>query len=169
MLIVPFFVFFMKFENYKLFRMIAFFLFVIACITDAVDGIVARKFNMITNFGKFLDPLADKILVTAAMICLVELKLMNSTFLIIIIFREFLITSLRLCAALNNKVIAANFLGKLKTVLQILATTLALANHAFCFNSTFEFITNFTMIIATIVTVLSGAVYLFQNFNHIAL
>lgn len=165
--IVPFFVILIKFENNQTLKLISLILFILACITDAVDGIIARKFNLITNFGKFLDPLADKILITAAMVCFVELKLMESTYLIIILFREFLVTSLRLCIALNNEVLAANFLGKLKTVLQIFAVILILCNHTFNLGATFEAFAKFSIIVATIATVLSGAVYLIQNFKHI--
>lgn len=165
--IVPFFVMSIKFENSQFFKLVALALFVIACLTDAVDGIIARKFNLITNFGKFLDPLADKILVSAAMVCFVELKLLNSTYLIIILFREFLVTSLRLCLALNQKVVAANFLGKLKTVLQISAIILILCSHSFALGEVFKAFTNFSIIVATIATVVSGATYLIQNFKYI--
>ena len=144
---------------------VALILFIAASLTDMIDGKMARKYNMITDFGKFLDPLADKILVSAAMVCFVELKLLNSTYLIIILFREFLVTSLRLCLALNQKVVAANFLGKLKTVLQISAIILILCSHSFELGEVFKAFTTFSIIVATIATVVSGATYLIQNFK----
>ena len=95
--------------------------FGVASITDFFDGQIARKQNLITNFGKFADPLADKILVISAFICFVDLHLVSSVPVIIIVFREFMVTSVRLIAAKSDKVIPANIFGKLKTVSQILA------------------------------------------------
>lgn len=96
-------------------------LFGIAAITDAFDGKIARRDNLITDFGKFADPLADKILVISALVCLVKFGLCGAVPLIIIIFREFTVTSVRLVAAAKGKVIAANMWGKVKTVSQIVA------------------------------------------------
>ncbi len=165
--IVPFFVFCLKVNYNNFFKFLALILFVIACITDAVDGFVARKFNLISNFGKFFDPLADKILVSAAMICLVELHLIDSIYLIIIISREFLITSLRLIATLHNKVIDANFLGKLKTILQIVATTFVLYAHAFNLSKNLELISHCLLILATLTTLISGIIYFKQHYKLI--
>ncbi len=96
-------------------------LFGAAAITDALDGKIARRDNLITDFGKFADPLADKILVISVMVCFVKLNLCGAIPLIIIIFREFAVTSIRLVAAAKGKVIAANMWGKVKTVTQIIA------------------------------------------------
>ena len=96
-------------------------LFGIAAITDALDGRIARRDNLITDFGKFADPLADKILVISVLVCFVKLGLCGAIPLIIIIFREFTVTSVRLVAAAKGKVIAANMWGKVKTVTQIVA------------------------------------------------
>jgi CDP-diacylglycerol--glycerol-3-phosphate 3-phosphatidyltransferase len=96
-------------------------LFGIAAITDALDGKIARRDNLITDFGKFADPLADKILVISVLVCFVKLGLCGAIPLIIIIFREFTVTSVRLVAAAKGKVIAANMWGKIKTVSQIVA------------------------------------------------
>ena len=96
-------------------------LFGAAAITDAFDGKIARRDNLITDFGKFADPLADKILVISVLVCFVKLGLCGAIPLIVIIFREFTVTSVRLVAAANGKVIAANMWGKVKTVSQIIA------------------------------------------------
>ena len=101
--------------------LIAGLLFGAAAITDALDGKIARRDNLITDFGKFADPLADKILVISVMVCFVKLNLCGAIPLIIIIFREFTVTSIRLVAAAKGKVIAANMWGKVKTVTQIIA------------------------------------------------
>ena len=96
-------------------------LFGAAAVTDAFDGKIARRDNLITDFGKFADPLADKILVISVLVCFTKLGLCGAVPLIIIIFREFTVTSVRLVAAANGKVIAANMWGKVKTVCQIVA------------------------------------------------
>ena len=101
--------------------LIAGLLFGAAAITDALDGKIARRDNLITDFGKFADPLADKILVISVLVCFVKLGLCGAIPLIIIIFREFTVTSVRLVAAAKGKVIAANMWGKVKTVTQIVA------------------------------------------------
>ena len=94
---------------------IALGIFIIASLTDLLDGRIARKYNLVTNFGKFMDPLADKLLVCAAMICLVEMDRIPAWIVIIIISREFIISGFRLVAADNRVVIAANYWGKFKT------------------------------------------------------
>lgn len=120
-ILIPFFVFFLLapfFEgcgNY-----IAAAIFVVASITDFLDGHIARKYNLVTNFGKFMDPLADKLLVCSALICLIDLSLIPAWIVIIIIAREFIISGFRLVAADNGVVIAASYWGKFKTTFQIL-------------------------------------------------
>ena len=105
-------------------RIIATVIFALASLTDMLDGQIARKYNMVTNFGKLMDPLADKVLTAAAMICLVELGDLAAWIAVVIIFREYLITGLRSVAASENIVVAANIWGKVKTVCQMIALML---------------------------------------------
>ena len=101
-------------------KWIAVAIFVIASLTDMLDGQIARKYNLITNFGKFMDPLADKLLVCSAMIALIELDRIPAWVVIIIIAREFIISGFRLVASDNGVVIAAGWWGKVKTVVQMI-------------------------------------------------
>ncbi|SFC08708.1 CDP-diacylglycerol--glycerol-3-phosphate 3-phosphatidyltransferase [Bacillus sp. OV322] len=139
-------------------------IFIIASATDWIDGYYARKLNLVTNFGKFLDPLADKLLVSAALIILVDLNLAEhlSWIVIIIISREFAVTGLRLILAGTGEVVAANMLGKVKTWTQIIAIA-ALLLH----NFPFEFISfpfaEIMLWIALIFTVWSGLDYFVKN------
>lgn len=105
-------------------RIITTVIFALASLTDMLDGQIARKHNMVTNFGKLMDPLADKVLTAAAMICLVELGDLAAWIAVVIIFREYLITGLRSVAANENIVVAANIWGKVKTVCQMIALML---------------------------------------------
>ena len=146
-------------------------IFIIASITDKLDGYLARKNNQITTFGKFLDPLADKILVLAAMIMLVEMAKLPSWIPIIVLAREFMVSGYRLIAVeKGGKVIAASNWGKLKTVTQMFAIILAFVDiHAFgeCFMGTLQsgalvlnFIVTIMMIVQTIATIFSGIDYM---------
>ncbi len=118
---VPFMVLFLLVDAIPFHYLWALVIFAAASITDAIDGNLARKKNLITDFGKFLDPLADKILVISALICFVEMRACSSVVVIIVIAREFLVSALRLVAVGEGKVIAASQWGKLKTVSQMIA------------------------------------------------
>ena len=119
-LMVPFFVFFMLTDvGGAANKWIALALFCVASLTDLLDGKIARKYNLVTNFGKFMDPLADKLLVCSAMICMIETKKLAAWFVIVIIAREFIISGFRLVASDSGIVIAASYWGKFKTVFQM--------------------------------------------------
>ena len=149
-------------------------IFIIESITDKLDGYLARKNNQVTNFGKFLDPIADKILVVAAMILFVEMGRLPAWIPIIVIFREFAVSGYRLIAVQNSgKVIAANIWGKLKTVTQMIAIILmflttqpyfAFVNSALTYMTTGDFVMNILasifMTISVIATIFSGYEYL---------
>lgn len=145
-------------------QFIAALIFIIASATDWVDGFYARKFNLVTNLGKFLDPLADKLLVSAALILLVELGFAPAWVVIVIISREFAVTGLRLVAAGEGTVLAASQLGKLKTMTQLIAiAALLLNNFPFSFmNFRFDLI---MLYISLFFTVLSGIDYFIKNWN----
>ncbi|MCM1105780.1 MAG: CDP-diacylglycerol--glycerol-3-phosphate 3-phosphatidyltransferase [Blautia sp.] len=128
-ILIPFFVFFLLapcFENYG--NYIATAIFIVASFTDLLDGKIARKYNLVTNFGKFMDPLADKLLVCSAMICLIELKRIPAWVVIVIIAREFIISGFRLIASDNGVVIAASYWGKIKTVFQMVMVIVLILN-----------------------------------------
>ena len=125
-LLVPVFLLFITVKNIPYGSIIATVIFIIASITDQLDGYIARSRNQITNFGKFMDPLADKLLVTAALVSLVELKLVASWAVVVILAREFAVSGLRTLAASNGKIIAASWWGKIKTVTQMVAILLLL-------------------------------------------
>lgn len=119
-LMVPFFVLFMLTDLGGVAnKWIALAIFVVASLTDLLDGKIARKYNLVTNFGKFMDPLADKLLVCSAMICLIEKGSLVAWIVIVIIAREFIISGFRLVASDNGIVIAASYWGKFKTVFQM--------------------------------------------------
>lgn len=125
----PIFLIALLWESLPHHYIIALVIFVFASITDMIDGKIARKRNLITDFGKFLDPLADKVLVSCAMVGMVELGLISSWFCVITLAREFIVSSIRLTAAGNGKVIAANYWGKVKTVMQMVAIITVLTLH----------------------------------------
>lgn len=137
-------------------------IFILASTTDWIDGHYARKYNLVTNLGKFLDPLADKLLVSAALIVLVELGFAASWIVIVIISREFAVTGLRLILAETGEVVAANMLGKIKTWAQIVAIS-ALLLH----NTIFEFINlpfaDIALWVALFFTIWSGWDYFYKN------
>ena len=123
---IPFFVVMLLLnggEN-QTYRSIAAAIFIVASLTDMLDGKIARKYNLVTNFGKFMDPLADKLLVCSALICLVDLKQLPAWMVIVIISREFIISGFRLVASDNGIVIAASYWGKFKTTFQMISVIL---------------------------------------------
>ncbi|GEL75808.1 CDP-diacylglycerol--glycerol-3-phosphate 3-phosphatidyltransferase [Tenuibacillus multivorans] len=145
-------------------HMVAAILFLVASLTDWVDGRYARKYNLVTNLGKFLDPLADKLLVSAALICLVEIGLAPAWLVIIIISREFAVTGLRLVAAGEGIVLAAGQMGKLKTTLQIAAAGFLLLHH-FPFSYMSIPIGTILLYLAALITVISGLDYFVKNWH----
>lgn len=169
-IMVPFFVVFLLLTpDYPLFKWVAFGLFVVASLTDLLDGHIARKYNLITNFGKFMDPLADKLLVSAALICLTELGFIPAWMTIVIISREFIISGFRLIAAEKGVVIAAGWLGKWKTaVTMIMLAMMLLAVNGIGFPATgvydaYMLITEVLLWIAVVLTVVSLVDYLIKN------
>lgn len=141
---------------------IALAIFIIASLTDLVDGKIARKYNMVTNFGKFMDPLADKLLVSAAMIALVEMGRIPAWIVIIIISREFIISGFRLIASDNHVVIAASYWGKFKTTFQMVMVCLMIANLGAKYEW-MQILTDCIMWIALALTVISLIDYLVKN------
>lgn len=129
-------------------------IFIIASLTDTLDGYIARSRNMVTKFGKFLDPLADKLLVTAALVALVEMKQLSTGVVMIIIAREFAITGFRGIAAAEGIVIAASPWGKAKTVTQIIAIIAALLRIPY---------NEILVGAAVIITIISGVDYIYKN------
>ena len=139
-------------------KWIALALFIVASLTDLLDGHIARKYNLVTNFGKFMDPLADKLLVCSALICLVELSRIPSWIVIVIIAREFIISGFRLIASDNGVVIAASYWGKFKTTFQMVMICLMIADIA-----ALQMVTMIIMWVALILTVVSLVDYLVKN------
>ncbi len=140
-------------------RWICLAIFVAASVTDWFDGHLARKYNLITNFGKFMDPLADKLLVCSAMICMIELDKLPAWVVIIIIGREFIISGFRLIAAENGIVIAANYWGKFKTVSQMIMIILLMLN----FGGIFTVLTQIFIWLSVALTIISLLTYIMQN------
>ena len=140
-------------------RYISLILFVAASITDWFDGYLARKNNLVTNFGKFMDPLADKLLVCSAMICMIDLKRLPAWFVIIIIAREFIISGFRLIAAENGIVIAANYWGKFKTASQMIMIILLILH----FDGIFVILEQIFIWLSLALTIISLITYIWQN------
>ena len=138
---------------------IALGIFIIASLTDLLDGKIARRYNLVTNFGKFMDPLADKLLVCSALICLIELDRIPAWIVIIIISREFIISGFRLVAADNGIVIAASYWGKFKTVSQMAMIIVLIAD----FGGVFDMIGMVLIWVSLILTVVSLIDYVAKN------
>lgn len=157
-ILIPVFVLFLLVDITNVDKWIALAIFIVASLTDLLDGKIARKYNLVTNFGKFMDPLADKLLVCSALICLVEMAKLPAWMVIIIIAREFIISGFRLVAADNGVVIAASYWGKFKTTFQMVMICLLIAD--------IESIRVLTMIvvwIALLLTIISLIDYLVKN------
>lgn len=140
-------------------KWIAVIVFILASLTDFLDGHIARKYNLVTNFGKFMDPLADKLLVCSAMICFIELDKLPAWIVIIIIGREFIISGFRLIAAENGIVIAANYWGKFKTVSQMIMIILLMLD----FGGVFAVLTQIFIWLSVALTIISLLTYIMQN------
>ena len=170
-LIVPFVVLLLGGEagwfgnNLLIPNLIALAIFIIASLTDLADGKIARKYNMVTNFGKFMDPLADKLLVCSALIALVELGRIPAWIVIVIIAREFIISGFRLVASDNGVVIAASYWGKFKTTFQMVMVCLMLVNvpGMEAMWPWLNLLTQVVMWIALVLTVVSLIDYLVKN------
>ena len=139
-------------------RYVAAALFIIASLTDMLDGKTARKYNLVTNFGKFMDPLADKLLVCSALICMIELRELPAWMVIIIISREFIISGFRLVASDNGVVIAASYWGKFKTTFQMIGVVLLIFNIP-----VLSTLTTIIVWIALALTVISLVDYIVKN------
>lgn len=159
-LMIPFFVVFMLTDLGGAYsEYIAVGIFIVASLTDLLDGKIARKYNLVTNFGKFMDPLADKLLVCSAMICLVEMNRLAAWMVIVIISREFIISGFRLIASDNGVVIAASYWGKFKTTFQMLMIILLILDLGGVF-TTIETIVTWIALILTVVSLID---YLAKN------
>ena len=160
MIMVPFFVVFMLTGwGGEASKWISLAIFVVASATDWLDGYLARRDNLVTNFGKFMDPLADKLLVCSAMICLIETGKLASWIVIIIIAREFIISGFRLIAVENGVVIAANYWGKFKTVSQMIMIILLIAD----LGGVFAVLENIFIVLSVVLTIISLVTYIWQN------
>lgn len=157
-ILIPFFIVFLLVPITPADEWIALVIFIIASLTDLLDGKIARKYNLVTNFGKFMDPLADKLLVCSALICLIELDRLPSWMVIVIIAREFIISGFRLVASDNGVVIAASYFGKFKTTFQMIAVCLLIVDIP-----VLRPVTTAVLWIAVILTVVSLIDYLVKN------
>ncbi len=175
--LVPVFMVFMYLDNPYSY-LIGLIVFAVASFTDFLDGNIARKYNMVTDFGKFMDPLADKLLTTVALIYLCLNGMCHEIIICIVLAREFAVSGIRLIAAANpkgSKVIAAGMMGKMKTVLQMFASIFGLLAMALLSMgaigaetySTMSLVTNVAMWIMAVLTVVSGMQYIIPNFDLI--
>ena len=159
-ILIPFFVAALLYDNgsSQTMRIVANVIFIVASLTDLFDGKIARKYNLVTNFGKFMDPRADKLLVCSALICLIQLGQLPAWVVIIIISREFIISGFRLVAADNGIVIAASYWGKFKTTFQMIAVILMIFNIP-----ALATVTMIMLVIAVVLTVISLVDYVAKN------
>ncbi len=180
-ILVPFYIFFLLMPVIPHHYLISLLIFAAASYTDHLDGKIARKYNMITDFGKFADPLADKIMIVAALACFVQLGLTNAVVLTVVVSREFMVTAMRLVASSKGKVVAANNWGKAKTISQIAAVLIimllqyilelgnmkVLTIDMVSLTNLFGIIGETALWISALLTVISGVIYIVQNFEFI--
>ena len=160
-ILVPFFVAFLLLsKSSESLKWIALILFIAASLTDLLDGKIARKYNLVTTFGKFMDPLADKVLTISGMICLIELGRIPSWIVVIIVAREFIISGFRLIATEHGIVIAANYWGKFKTTFQMIMIILMIVNLP-----ALAMVTQIVMWIALALTIIPLITYIQQNMD----
>lgn len=159
---IPVFLVFMLVPGIPYSNYIATAVFAIACASDALDGYIARKYHLVTNFGKFMDPLADKLLVCSALICFVALSYMPAWIVIVIISREFIISGFRLIASDNGVVIAASYWGKFKTIVQMITCILLIVQLPIAWIDVAEQV---FIWLSLILTVVSLAEYIWKNKN----
>ncbi len=157
---IPVFLVFMLVPGISYGNYIATAVFVIACLSDTLDGYIARKYHLVTNFGKFMDPIADKLLVCSALICFVELSYMPAWMVIIIIAREFIINGFRLIASDNGVVIAASVWGKFKTIAQMIMCILLIVQLPFGW---IEVVEQVFIWLSLALTVISLVEYVWKN------
>ena len=159
-LMIPFFVVCLLWEGgqNQTLRYVSAAIFIVACLTDMLDGKIARKYGLVTNFGKFMDPLADKLLVCSALICLIELGQLPAWMVIVIISRAFIISGFRLIASDNGVVIAASYWGKFKTTFQMIAVILLIFNL-----EALRLLADICVWVALALTVISLADYIWKN------
>lgn len=162
MILIPFFLVFFLTDFTDCNRLIALIIFVVATITDKLDGTIAKKYNMVTNFGKFMDPMADKLLVCSALVCLCAKGELPAWVVLVIIAREFAISGIRQIAADNNVAIAASNWGKAKTVAQMLMIIVLLTAKVFPTINLF-FIPDFLIYASVALTVISLVEYMVKN------
>lgn len=166
-ILVPFMVLFMLVHDIPYAYIWALIIFVVASLTDMLDGKIARSRNLVTDFGKFLDPIADKILVISAMICMIPDGYCHPLIVIVVIFREFIVSSLRLIAASQNVVIAAGKSGKLKTLSQMLSITIILLLLSIEYfvdaNLNVTLIANILLWITAAIAMISCVDYIYHN------
>lgn len=167
MILVPVFMVFMEFSNMGM-QIAGLVIFIIASVTDWLDGYLARRDGLVTNFGKFMDPLADKMLTTAAFLVLMNMDYISSWVLLIVLFREFLVSGLRLVAVGEGKVIAASMWGKAKTVSQMIAIIASFMLIILPWFNEWDFLLINVMVwISTALTIISGADYLIKNIQFV--
>lgn len=169
---IPFYVFFLMTDYFTLTSLVALIIFVLACLTDTLDGIIARKYNLVTDFGKFADPLADKILVVSGMVCFVAMGRLPVWVCILILAREFAVSGFRLVAATKGNVIAASYWGKFKTGFQMAMICLMTFDmermvNEFGWNpviwNVYNIVTQVVMYIALALTIISMIDYFYKN------
>ncbi|WP_019226994.1 CDP-diacylglycerol--glycerol-3-phosphate 3-phosphatidyltransferase [Sedimentibacter sp. B4] len=164
-LAIPLFLFFL-YVTKGVFRFLPLIIFIAAAVTDAIDGYIARRDNLVTDFGKFMDPLADKLLTASAFIAFVEMGYMSAWVVVLIISREFLVSGFRTLAASKGVTIAANPWGKIKTVFQMILIVVVLFNYTGYFAFTNGWV-NPLVAVVVLLTVTSGATYIYENMNVI--